>query len=138
MKSITRIKVIILAISLMVFGLFGQFALAADPLVPCGPASLGFEQMCDTCQLFKLAQNIVTLITTEVAPVLAVIMIVVGAFFLLTAGGSEKAITKGKTIITSAIVGIMIILASWLVINLILSSLAPKATSGPWYQINCE
>lgn len=124
-------------ISFVILGLMSQFTFSAG-LVPCGPPSLGFKAECTTCDFYQLINNIINFITLQVVPVLAVTMIVVGAFFLITAGGSETSITKGKDIIKMAIIGSVIIMSAWLIIDVVLKNLATGDVSKSWYNIKCE
>lgn len=127
--------IIIVSSALLMSAFFFEFASAS--LVPCGPTSLGFDQECNTCQLFQLAQNIIKFVSVDVAPALAIFMLVVGGILMITSGGSEKNYEKGKTVITSAIIGILIIWLAWLIINTILTKVAP-GVSGTWYEIECK
>ena len=131
MNFLRKNILLIALISFVIFGLIIQFTFAAG-LVPC----LGAE--CNTCHLFELLNNVINFIALQIVPVLAVAMIMVGAFFLVTAGGSETAIKKGRDVITSAVIGSLIILSAWLVIDVILKNLAPGDTSKTWYDIKCE
>lgn len=135
-KNILSITVM----GLMVLGSISNFAFAKD-IIPCGPASLGFSEECNACQLYQLIQNVIDFITLQIAPVLAVVMILVGAFFLITAGGSEESVKKGRDIITKTIIGILIIMGSWLVIDTVLLGLAKDYSSSgtkPWNKIKCD
>lgn len=121
-------------ISFVILGLTGGFVFAAG-LVPCGP---GIGKDCTACDFYQLINNIINFITLQVVPVLAVVMIMVGAFFMITAGGSETSIKKGKDIITMAIIGSVIIMSAWLVIDIVLKNLATGDISKSWYDIKCE
>ena len=54
---------------------------------------------------------------------IAVILILIGAFFYLTAFGSEEKASKGKTIILWAVIGIVIILLSKIIVSAMLSAI---------------
>ncbi|MBI4139136.1 hypothetical protein HY479_03230, partial [Candidatus Uhrbacteria bacterium] len=46
-----------------------------------------------------------------------------GGFLWMTAGGSEEGVTKAKTMIRNAIIGLVIIVAAFSISNFVLSSL---------------
>lgn len=56
--------------------------------------------------------------------IVAVIMILYGGFMWLTAGGSEDRITSAKKIISAAVVGLVIILLAWAIVNFVLGTTA--------------
>ena len=55
---------------------------------------------------------------------LVVIMIIIGAFYLVTAGGNDQKISTGKKIITWAVIGFVVILLAGSVASLIRNLLA--------------
>jgi hypothetical protein len=59
-----------------------------------------------------LLQKIIQYLTTVAGPIL-VIMIIIGAFKILTAGDNETKYQSGKKTITYAVVGFAIILIGW-------------------------
>lgn len=52
----------------------------------------------------------------------AVIMILWGGFTWLTAAGNEEKVEKAKEIISAAVIGIVIILLAWAIVNFVLST----------------
>lgn len=70
-------------------------------------------------ELLSKAANLIAL----VAGVGAVIMIVIGAFFLVTSGGNTDAITKARSRITSGVIGIAIVALAWLIIRFVIDKL---------------
>lgn len=135
----------ILIVSLVFFIGFTVFAHSAfavmEGIVPCGPGTS--KSKCSICDLFQLIDNIIDFAVKTLVPVLATLMIIVGAFILMTAGGSETQLSKGKDIIRATIVGIVIILISWLIIDTIMVSLTKFGEGGsdnkwgPWNEIKC-
>jgi len=57
---------------------------------------------------------------------IAVLIIIYGGFLYLTAAGKEEQATKGKNSLTYAIIGIVIILGSYAIVNTILLSASPE------------
>lgn len=54
---------------------------------------------------------------------LALLFFVWGGFRMLSSGGSSDAVEKGKHAITSAAIGILIVLLSWMIVNLAYTTL---------------
>lgn len=104
-------------------------AAIAPPLVPCGEC-VSYDAKgvctqiheCDVCDLFLGAKNIVNYLVLIAAPI-AVVILIYGGLMLLTSGGSETKISKGKNALAMAVWGIIIVLAGWLIVDTILRSL---------------
>jgi hypothetical protein len=102
----------------------------------------GSCNLCDALQVFK---NIVNILFTIAIP-LAVALIVYGGIRVMTSGGSEQNVSEAKNIITSALIGLVIALAAWVIVSVILSVIAqssfPTTTGGSinfmfWNDITC-
>ena len=59
-----------------------------------------------------------------------VILFLVGGVQYLTSAGNEEASTKAKKLLTDAMIGLVIVLASWAVANWILNGLGGEANFG--------
>jgi len=105
------------------------------PLVPSGCQS-GGPTSCGLCQFFELASNIINFVVFCLTPPVAGLMIVISGLILIF-GGSESARTYGKKMLTTTVVAIVIIYASWLLINTIFQ-LIGGANQGSWYQYQCS
>lgn len=100
-----------------------------------GSPSGGPTIPCDFCDGLVVAKNIIGFLS-EVAFSVAVLMIVYGAVKLAMAGGSEERVTEGKKVITNAVIGLVIALAAWLIVNELLHLLSGD-TKYLWAQITC-
>jgi len=130
--KISTFLTVILIFTFLIFN-FAQAAQAG--LVPCGPGKTKAE--CQWEDFFQLAKNIIDFLMYIVIP-LATVMIVAGGIFILTAGDSTSRVAKGKEIITSAVVGLLIALLSWLVIDTIIKIVAvgwDGLEIGPWNKL---
>jgi len=59
-----------------------------------------------------------------------VILFIVGGVQYMTSAGNEESATKAKKLLTDAVIGLVIVLASWAVSGWILSSLGGTANFG--------
>lgn len=98
----------------------------------CNQASSG----CNLCDAIIVAQNIIQMLF-ELAVPIAVAVIVWGAFLFITAGGSEERVGKGKKTMTAAVIGLVIALAAWIIVNTILHVLTGDINF-PWADVSCK
>ena len=86
-------------------------------LVPCeGPD-------CQLCHLFVMLDNIVDFLFIKLIPPLAALILVIGGGIFIFAGGNPASITQGKSIMTSVLIGLVIIYAAWLIVGLFLNTI---------------
>lgn len=52
----------------------------------------------------------------------AVVMIILGGFIWMTAAGNEEKVKKAKAILTSAVIGLVIVLLSWAILTFVVST----------------
>ena len=71
-----------------------------------------------------------------VAIPLTVLMIVYGALMMMFTSGSEDRVSKSKKIITSAIIGLVIALSAWILVNTLLHVLTGDVNF-PWDNVQC-
>ncbi|MDD4930815.1 MAG: pilin [Candidatus Colwellbacteria bacterium] len=83
------------------------------------------------CDFVQLVNNIIGLIFYIALPV-ATVMIMYGGFLFLTAGGKDKQVAKGKTIITSAIIGLAIVLGVNIILRSIFIAIGIDISRLPW------
>jgi len=102
----------------------------------CAPGTEGPTDPCGLCDALIVGRNIIEDMF-KVAFILATIFIAYGGFRLMTAGGNEKNVTTAKSIIQSAVVGLLIALVAWLLINTIITSLANGNATAAWNNIEC-
>lgn len=104
---------------------------ALEPIVPCE----GFD--CSLCSIFKLIQNIINFLI-QFTFAIAGGFIVWGAIEIMTDAGSEKRVESGRDKITTSVIGIAIMLTSWLFIGFILQILTNSNSMIPWNKIDCS
>ncbi len=96
-----------------------------EPVVPC-----------TECDAIKVASNIVTLLV-QIALVLGSIMIVYGALMMVVSAGNVSRYENAKKTMTAAIIGVLIALMSWVIINTVLHVLTGDPNF-PWAEIECR
>ncbi|MFH1129383.1 MAG: pilin [Patescibacteria group bacterium] len=110
------------------------------PIVTCGRNGTGPESTpCTLCDVFKMAQTIFDWIIGAIILV-GPILIAVGGLMILFAGADPGQLAKGKSVIKNVIIGLIIALLAWTVINMIFNELTDDyGTDGsaPWNKINC-
>jgi len=107
--------------SLLLIGLFSANLVLAAGLVPCGGQG---EEECNLCHLWQLADNVLDFITLQLVFPIAAILFVASGIVFLTSGGNEEKVKLARTIFTNTVIGLMIVLCSWLLIDTLISTIA--------------
>ena len=68
--------------------------------------------------LVIVIQNIISILA-PIAAVAFLIMLIVGGFQFLTSGGDPKAVAGARTTLTYAVIGIILVVVSWLILLVI-------------------
>lgn len=128
----------IILISIFYF-LASVFLAQSAGLVPCG--GLSDQRACTYCDLLQLVKNVIDFLVYLIFPI-AAIMIIWGGIVVMTAGDSSERAGEGKKIITAAVVGILIALLSWLILDTIIQVTAPNFKVSnlgrPWQELKCQ
>jgi len=95
-------------------------------LVPCDGT---LSSPCGWKQVVGMLNGIYSFIVDKIAVPLAILALVVGGIILMASAGDPKAAGLGKTIIWSAIIGLLLALCSKLIINFILNAIGAGAYS---------
>lgn len=91
---------------------------------------------CDFCDMVIVVSNIIDY-ALQFAVLIAIAMIVYGGLLMVTSAGRMEAVSKGKSRIIAAVVGLAVALVSWLVVNEIFHLLATGGAAIPWASIQC-
>lgn len=87
-------------------------------LIPeCPDTGCGFNE------LMQLINNVIKFLLFDIATPLAALGIVYAGWLYLSAGGSTENTTKAKKILTNIVIGYIIALSAWLIVNTLLKSL---------------
>jgi hypothetical protein len=107
------------------------YAQTAAGLVPCTGLN------CEACSLAQLIQNIINYAIGISIPLFVLLLAWVGVLYF-TAAANPSNIEKAKKILKQALIGFLITLTAWLVINTLLVTILNKQwSSGSWFSIQC-
>lgn len=144
MRQNSKLRRLLSSVIVLAFLFFiASAAMAADPLIPCGPGN-----PCTFCHLFKLIQNVYNFIVFTLAPPVAILSVAVAGFIWFTSAGSEGRAKKARDILLTVVVGLVIMYTSWVVINFIITFIAqpvrlPSASVNvydptTWFKLQCR
>lgn len=132
---------LIIFLVFFLFLVFGQVRAAG--LVPCGEKG----NPCQLCHIFVMFDNIIDFLLVPcqfnhyipIVFTIALIMIVVGGLMYFFSGASPAMLETAKKILTSVVLGLLIIYSAWLIVNLFFSLIGVQEWTGlkEWWKINC-
>lgn len=99
----------------------------AGGLVPCGGQN---GDPCNTNDVVGFANSMIDYLIKALG-VIAVIVMVYAGFKLVVSAGNEGEWTKAKELFTNVIIGIILILAAWLIVDTVLKGLTGRGL-GDW------
>ena len=104
-------------------------------LVPQKKEPLGW------CDFFKMLQNIINFLL-KLSFLAGILGFIVAGFFFFFSGGSEQRVASAKKIFSEVLIGFLIALASWLIIDFIIQMMAGQNLAHiighPWHQLQCR
>ncbi len=109
------------------------YFVGAAGLVPCGGVG---EPACESCHVVSLADNVIGWLVLILGTIAAIVIAYAG-IKLVTSGGNQRAMEDAKSMITNIIIGYIIVLAGWLIIDYIMKVLVNEGTFGVWNEIEC-
>lgn len=121
----------VLLFSLMFFitSLSAPVAFAADGLVTCGNAG---QPNCDFCTLVQMVDGVFDFLFVLLT-LAAIMMVMYAGFQLVISQGNSGAMEKAKGMVSNIIIGFVIILASWLIIDTVMKGLVSAESGfGQW------
>ncbi|MCD6550260.1 hypothetical protein J7K24_01815 [bacterium] len=96
---------------------------------------------CTLCHLLVMIEGAINFILIEIVPVVAVLILVVGGIILYFGGLSPSQLNQARSVLISAIIGLVIIYGAWVIVNTVLITLGIASWvgfGGGWFQIQCE
>lgn len=109
-------------------------------IVPCGGEG---QPECKFCHLFVLLKNIIDFILFYIVFPIATLILVIGGMMFLLYGENPQQAEQAKSLLTAAIIGLVIIFSAWLVVGLFFTAigLSNFAITGiglsDWFTIDC-
>ncbi|MCW9054675.1 MAG: pilin [Candidatus Pacebacteria bacterium] len=127
----------ILVFLMVLVAVFSVFLLVplevqAAGLVPCGGPG---EPECNLCYAMQLIQNVIEF-AVRITFILAALLFAYAGFLFFTGGSDPGQISKAKKVFTNTFIGIVIVLTSWLVVDILLKTLAGQGLT-PFTDILC-
>lgn len=114
---------IIILFSLPTFGF-------ASGLIPCdGPD-------CQACHFVKLGQNVLEWLIGIMASIIALVF-AIGGMKMVMSGGSSENVSEAKSMMTNSVVGFVILLSAWLIIDTSLKLFMDESKLGVWNEVAC-
>ena len=112
-------------------------SLAQAGLVPCGNTP---DDPCTFCDFFVLINNIIQFVMIKIVPFVAVAMLVFGGVMFFFAGANPNALQTAKGIITSVVIGLVIIFCAWVIVNTVITKIGIVESPSilQWYNIECQ
>ena len=107
-----------------------------------GEFETGFP--CTFCHFFVMLDGIIDFVLLQLVPVIAVLMLVIGGVMFALAGFTEWGLPftfeQAKKLMTSVVIGLVIIFAAWLIIDLFFKVIGVVEWTGlqsGWFSIKC-
>lgn len=98
------------------------------------------QNSCQLCHVFVMTNGIIKFVMLTLVPIGAVLMLMIGGAKLFFGGGKANAWNDAKGIITSVVVGLLIIFSAWVIVNTVLtkSGIVSSPSILQWYNISCQ
>ena len=125
--------------------------LAADPtgIVPCGidkdgNKKLDWDERCTLCDLIVGFKKIFDYVIKTIIIICLACATFAGVMYVVSSG-SEKMITSAKDFLKGSLIGLAVVLCSWVIVNTVITILMPtknnlgigKASWSDFGEINC-
>ena len=120
---------LVLGLSLVPFAAGAQEA----GLVNCGLDASSYD--CNFCTLMEMVNSIIRWLIAFLS-IIAVGVMVYAGFKMVTSGGNTSAWEEGKSLFTNVVIGIIIVLASWLIVDTVLETLTGSGIN-EWFPSDC-
>lgn len=133
MRILNRVFLVVALCAALVLPVFAGIANAQDPNTepvvgadPFGTALIDetFEEAgtLTSQDIRTTASNIIN-VALGLLGIIAVVIILIGGFTWMTAGGNDEKVTEAKNLIMAGVIGLIIIFAAWSIARFVISSL---------------
>jgi hypothetical protein len=108
------------------------------PLLSCSGSGQGGLSKCTSlCDLLRTFQNVIYFGISLAFFAIAPVLLIWGGLLILIAGPNPGLLEQGKKILTGTLIGILIVLCSFLIVNTFLWAMgSPKEVGWPTIQCN--
>jgi len=96
---------------------------------------------CAPCHLFVMIDGIIDFVLLKIVPPVATLILIIGGIALYFGGASPEKFNQARSILLSAIIGLVIIYTSWIIVNSTLNAVGIADWVGfgeGWFQISCD
>jgi len=119
-----KIFIILLIITSLAGGFITARPVSAFQIMPNCDLSKG-SNPCDVDDFLRLALQLIQFML-GITGSLALLFFVYGGFTMLISAGNTEKVQHGKDIVTAAAIGVLVVLASWMIINFTYTALGGK------------
>ncbi len=91
---------------------------------------------CQPCHVLVIFNEVVKWLSTVFVPVIATLLFCWAGIVFFFAAGSPEQINKGKAIIRTTIIGLLIFYSAYIIVGLFMSVFGGPVSEG-WYDIDC-
>jgi len=119
---------------------------ALAPIVPCGTGgwnTMTSGGLCQACDIVTLAKNLIDFFVFLVVIVATLLFVNAGVLYIFSPANPGN-ISRAHHLFTSTLIGLIIVLASWLLVDTVMKALYDNTPVnsggtawGPWNQILC-
>lgn len=84
--------------------------------------------------VMQVLQNVIRVLIA-ISFVMATLALMYAGFVWMTSGGNAERRSTGKNLLLNVIVGIVVILMAWLIVDFVMKTFSDEAKFGPWHDI---
>lgn len=114
--------------------------LAASVTLPVFSAGLldlpQFQDPCDVCEFARLLSQIKNIVFEIAAPA-ALLFVIIGGVMFSASAGIPNQVKRAKQIITSAIIGLVIVICAWLIVSAVMAATLGQDIGSSWWTVTC-
>lgn len=137
-STLARLKFLVVIVNLLIL------LILLVPHVGLAQITTGFLNCsgadCSACNIVDTANKVITWLIAILFMVFAVLAVMAG-FKLVTSGGNPSAMSAAKESFTNVIIGLIIILSAWLIVDTMIRGLGVTGIRGgpfPWSEVQCQ
>lgn len=91
---------------------------------------------CQACHLVQLGDNILDFLVT-ISVGIGAIMFAVAGFRMVFSAGDVSQVTAARSMMTNVVIGFVILLAAWLIVDTIMKTFVGNKLGYPWHSVQC-